>query len=328
MSEEFFRVGSGRPDGSDLDPDIRRFVREVGAAFASHPDFGKMSFPQQRAVAETVRARWAAGGPVMASTREIGVPCQSGAVRIRVLDPGPHGVKPALIYLHGGGWTLFSIDTHDRLMREYAARAGVVVIGVDYALSPEHQFPVALTQVLEVVRWTHAHADSVGVDRERIAIGGDSAGGNLALAAALSLRDANEVRRISALVLNYAALDTRCSAESIARFGNEHYMLGGAEMDRFWSNYGVTSAQAAANPLMVPAHARLHDLPPTRFTIAACDILAEQNVAMVEKMRGAGVDVDSRVYEGASHSFLEAMSISSLSLRAIDDTCEWLGEVY
>jgi len=79
---------------------------------------------------------------------------------------------------------------------------------------------------------------------------------------------------------------------------------------------------------MVPAHARLHDLPPTRFTIAACDILAEQNVAMVEKMRGAGVDVDSRVYEGASHSFLEAMSISSLSLRAIDDTCEWLGEVY
>jgi acetyl esterase len=80
------------------------------------------------------------------------------------------------------------------------------------------------------------------------------------------------------------------------------------------------------NPLMCPGRARLDDLPPTHFTIAACDILAEQNLILVEKMRGAGVDVESCVYEGASHSFLEAMSLSSLSLRAIDDTCEWLAE--
>lgn len=321
-------VGSGAisANGADLDPDIRRFVQEVGAAFASHAGFSTMSHPQRREVAEAVRARWAKGGPVMASTREIDVSHQGGAVRVRVHDPGPDGVKSALIYLHGGGWTLFSIDTHDRLMREYAARAGMVVIGVDYALSPEHPFPVALAQVIEVVRWTQAQAADLGIHPERIALGGDSAGGNLALAAASSLRDAGEPNRLAALVLNYAALDAHCSEESIARFGNEHYMLGGEEMDQFWMNYGVTSPELATNPLICPAHARLHDLPPAHFTIAACDILAEQNLAMVDRMRDAGVDVESCVYEGASHSFLEAMSISSLSMRAIDDTCEWLGE--
>jgi len=337
LSEEFFGMRSGAPgdamsaDGTDLDPDIRRFVREVSAAFASHAGFSTMSYPQQREIAAAVRARWAKGGPVMARTRDISVPHQGGAVRVRVHEPAlSEGVKPALIYLHGGGWTLFSIETHDRLMREYAARAGIVVIGVDYALSPAHRFPVALDQVIEVVRWAQLgdKAHDLPIDAKRIALGGDSAGGNLALAAALSFREAGESRRLAALVLNYAALDTTCSSDSLARFGNEHYMLGGEEMNQFWSNYGVASAALALNPLICPARAQLHGLPPTHFTIAECDILAEQNIAAAEKMRGVGGNVVSCVYEGASHSFLEAMSIASLSVRAIDDTCTWLGEIF
>ncbi|TLY49807.1 MAG: alpha/beta hydrolase, partial [Gammaproteobacteria bacterium] len=119
----------------------------------------------------------------MHSTRELQVPFGASSVRIRVYDPGIPGTaapRPALIYMHGGGWMIFSLDTHDRVMREYAARSGLMVIGVDYALAPEARFPTALEQVTAVTRWLLAgHGAALGVDPARIVLGGDSAGGNL-----------------------------------------------------------------------------------------------------------------------------------------------------
>jgi acetyl esterase len=325
LSPEFLATVAA--SGTDLDPDIRRFVREVSAAFSSHPAFSTLSHPRQREVAEAVRARWAAGGPTMARTRNLEVRTRSGTVRVRLHDPGARGPKPALIYLHGGGWTYFSIDTHDRLMREYAARADVVVLGVDYALSPEHRFPVALEQVIDVVRWAHEHAADLGIDGERIALGGDSAGGNLTVAASVSLRDAGEPQRVKAMLLNYAALDVECSSESVERFGGEGYMLGGEEMRQFWINYAGSVSRASAEPLITPLHARLTGLPATFLAIATCDILAEQNQLMAEKLLRAGVAVTSNAYTGASHSFLEAMAISALSRQALDDASRWLRAV-
>ena len=106
-----------------LDPDIQRFVSEMGAAWSRHGDLAAMSFAAARRVAEKVRAPWTRGGPAMASVTEQMLPVENGPVRVRCYDPGPEGAKPGLIYLHGGGWTLFSLDTHDRVMREYALRA-------------------------------------------------------------------------------------------------------------------------------------------------------------------------------------------------------------
>jgi acetyl esterase len=309
--------------GAELDPDIRRFVQAIGAEFARYGDFGALPYARKRQIAEAVRAPWAAGGPTMATRTELTIPTAIGPMRARVHNPTRTPRKPALVYLHGGGWTLFSIDTHDRVMREYAARAEIVVIGIDYALSPETRFPGALTQVVDAVRWVREHSAELDVDGRRIALGGDSAGGNLSFAACVKLRDAGEPDAVSGMLLNYAALDMHCSTSALARYGGPGYMLGGDEMSAFWRDY-VDGAADPRDPLVCPIHARLEGLPPAFFAIAECDILAEQNLEAAARLRAAGVSIEAVVYAGASHSFLEAVSIARLSHCAFDDAARWL----
>lgn len=306
-----------------LDPQIRRFVARIGAAFARYPGFAQLPLPEARAAAEQVRIPWRQGGPQMQRTFERQVPVRGGSLRVRVYDPGPPGRKPALVYLHGGGWTLFSLDTHDRVMREYAARAGIAVIGADYPLSPEAKFPLALERIVDLVRWLSVHGRELDVTPERLAIGGDSAGANLAVATCLSLRDAGEPRRIRAMLLNYGAFDTECSAEAERRFGGEGFMLTLAEMNAFWANYIRTPADAH-DPLACPLKARLEGLPPAFLTIPECDLLTEQSVRMAERLRAAGVAVRAELYPGATHSFLEAVSIAAVAERALADGACWL----
>ena len=189
--------------GDDLDPAVREFIRRTGEDFARLAAGRTLGNPEARKVAEAVREPWRAGGPLMRRTSERQVVSEHGPVRVRIHQPAEDGPRPALIYLHGGGWTYFSLDTHDRLMREYAARAGVVVIGVDYALSPEARFPVALEQALAVVRWAAEGGAGADVLSSRLAIGGDSAGANLSLAAAMALRNQGLANLLSALLLSY-----------------------------------------------------------------------------------------------------------------------------
>jgi acetyl esterase/lipase len=276
-----------------------------------------------RAVAEQVRAPWREGGPSMRRTTEHVAATAAGPVRLRVYDPGVEKPAPALVYMHGGGWTLFSLDTHDRVMREYAARAGIVVVGVDYALSPEARFPVALEQVVGVVRWLQEHGALLGVDASRLALGGDSAGGNLSICAALALRDAGEGHRVKGLLLIYPAFDKYCSPESLRRFGGPGAVLTAEEVEYFWNNY-TGGADLRDNPLATPSRARLEGLPPVCMTIPECDVLTEQSHAMAARLRAAGVPIDMTVYAGATHSFIEAMSIAPVAVRALDDGALWL----
>ena len=307
----------------DLDADIRRFVAETSAAYAAGGPFERLSFPEQRQLAEIVRTPWRQGGPIMARTETLVVDTPHGPVKVRLHDPSPRAPKPAMVYLHGGGWTLFSLDTHDRVMREYAAAANVVVVGIDYSLSPEAKFPVALEQVEAVIAWLRGIAADYRIDADHIAIGGDSAGACLSFATALKLRDQGEGGLIKALLAIYPVFDTRVSDEAARRYGGARYMLSAAELRGFWSNYLGTPADAD-NPLARPMLADLAGLPPTCLTIAECDILAEQGRAMVDRLRAAGVEVRSDVYAGATHSFLEAVSIAPIARKAIDDGAAWL----
>lgn len=307
----------------DVDPEIRRFADQISAAYAAHGPFDQLSPAEQRRVCEIVRAPWREGGPRMAATRELAVETPRGPVRVRLYDPGGAAPKPALIYLHGGGWALFSIDTHDRVMREYAARSGAVVVGVDYALAPEHPFPAALEQVVAVARWLRAGGAGLEVDPERIAIGGDSAGGNLSVAAALSLRAAGEGGLLKAMVLVYGGFDYEISDEAARRYGGPRYMLNTDEREVFWRNY-AQGPDDLRNPLARPILADLQGLPPAFLVIGECDILAEQNLRMAERLRAAGVPVRAEVYPGATHSFIEAVSIAAVARRAIDDSAVWL----
>lgn len=306
-----------------VDPDIRRFVMRVNADYQRHTRGRELTVAEMRAVAEEVRAPWRQGGPVMHSTREVTAATARGPVRLRIYDPGIAPPSPALLYLHGGGWTLFSLDTHDRVMREYAARAGVVVVGVDYALSPEARFPVALEQVVGVVRWLGEHGAALGIDPRRIALGGDSAGGNLSIGAALALRDAGECERVRGLLLIYPAFDRECSPEALARYGIPGAVLTADEVIYFWDNY-TGGADVRGNPLACPIRGRLEGLPPVCLTIPECDVLTETSAIMARKLEAAGVRVAYHLYPGATHSFIEAVSISPLADRAIEDGANWL----
>ena len=300
-----------------LDPEIALFVRELNEGYAAVADFERMPRAARREAAERIRARWASGGPAMAETIETRI----AGRRARLHRPERSPRLPVMLYLHGGGWTMFSIDTHDRLMREYAARAGIAVLGLDYSLSPEARYPAALDETVAAARWIREQGVELGVDPRAVAVGGDSAGANLAVAAALRLRDSGATVP-QALLLNYGAFGPD-HLPSYERFGGPEYMLTPAEMDGFWSDY-VADAAELEDPLVAPVRASLRGLPPSFLAIAECDILADVNRAMARRLREAGVEVEERVYGGASHSFLEAVSVAALAQRAIDEASAWL----
>lgn len=307
-----------------IDPDIGRFAAAVLAGGAE----GVLAdLDARRAAAERAREAWTQGGPVMQRTLDLVTGTEVAPVGVRLLDPpGGSGLKPALVYLHGGGFTLFSLRTHDRVMREYAGRSGAIVLGVDYALSPEAKFPIALQQIVAVLDWLTREGRALGVDPERIAVGGDSAGANLALAAALLLRDRGAGAQIKALLLNYGFFDADFSTDSHARHGGPGKLLTSEELAWYLENY-LGGTEHWTNPLALPALAELHALPPSLHVIAECDPLADADRALADRLERAGNAVTCRVYRGATHSFLEAVSIAPLADRALAESAAWLQHI-
>ncbi|MFC3785151.1 acetyl esterase [Sphingopyxis italica] len=302
------------------DPDIRRFVDAVNAAYVEHAAPAGASMAVRREVAERVRRPWREGGPIMAETREMDM----DGVRLRLHRPVADAKLPVMLYIHGGGWTLFSIDTHDRLMREYAGRAGVAVLGIDYSLSPESKFPVALEQCAAALDWIAAEAGALNLDAKRVLIGGDSAGANLSVATCLLQRQRGHPLP-TAMLLNYGAFAPE-RTPSYSRFGAGDYSLESDEMDAFWAAY-VDGPEQLANPLVAPLRADLAGLPPAFLAIAECDILADCNDAFARKLEEAGVPARAVTYAGATHSFLEAVSIAPLASRAIDEQAAWIRDI-
>ncbi|MCP1727591.1 acetyl esterase [Natronospira proteinivora] len=312
-----------KPATDGLDAEIREFMDIMIKDAAGHPPLDELPLPEARNLAEKLRTPWRKGGPEMTRALDCHAPTRHGPIRLRVHYPHEVSNAPALVYLHGGGWTLFSLETHDRLMREYAHRTGITVIGVDYSLSPESKYPTALHQICDVLAWLPDQANSLGIDIRKLAIGGDSAGANLALSSCLMLRDNPKGPLIRGMVLNYGAFDYEISRQAEQAYGQQNHMLGADEMRQYWRNY-IRDINDLKDPLVCPLHADLHDLPPAFLVIPECDVLTEQNLRMAERLRAAGVDAIDRVYPGTTHSFLEAISIAPVSDRALYDTANWL----
>lgn len=302
---------------SPLDPDIRRFVETLVAEGQRLSGGQPVSRQRRREIAEKARKGWTAGGPVMARTINTAMPTGQ---RVRIHIPTGSNGRSALVYLHGGGWTLFSIETHDRLMREYADRSGVIVIGLDYSLAPEQKFPVQLDEIEACIDWIMEKGADQGVALDGFFLGGDSAGANLSLGTALRLRDKAKPMP-AGLLLNYAALDMEIRG-SHSLYDGEPFMLETEEMKDFWNDY--LSPGDETNPYARPLLADLTGLPPTHLCIAECDILLDENLELARRLEAAGVETDSHVYKGVTHSFLEAMSISEQARTAIDKGAKWL----
>jgi acetyl esterase len=310
----------------ELDPDVRQFATAVKNAYARHATGGEAPVKRAREIAEIVRRPWAQGGPEMSATVDHRVPVVKSDIRIRVHTPPGVIEGPALVYLHGGGWTLFSLETHDRLMREYAGRGRLRVIGVDYSLSPEARFPRAIEECCEVMRWLQTEGKSLGVDTSRLVIGGDSAGANLAVATCLKLRDDGAVPLPRGMLLNYGAWDAAAANLPDGASTPPEFTLTCEEMKTFWRNY-LRGPADVENPLANLLRADLRKLPSALMVIADCDTLYAENLAMAEKFRAAGVPVRSAVYPGTTHSFLESVSIAAVADWALQDSVTWLGTI-
>lgn len=305
-----------------LDPEIAEFVRRTMAETAKYPPRESLTPAEARLVALETRRQWYTGGPAMARTEERMVPTRHGPLRMRLHRPDGVRGPGALLYVPGGGWTLFSIDTHDRLMREYAEAAKLTVIGIDYSRAPEAKFPQPIEELDDVIDWLGEHGGNLGIDVARLAMGGDSAGANLTAATCVMRRDAGK-RLPAATVLNYGGYDMGFVKDSVVRFGGGAYLLTTHMMAWFTMNY-VRTPDDLTDPLASPLRADKRGLPPAIMVITDCDVLYDDNIAMAEALRSAGVSVEARIYPGTVHSFLEAMSISQVSRRAIRETAAWL----
>jgi len=249
------------------------------------------------------RAPLTAGPPQpVADVTDRIIPGPGGEIPIRVYAPGGQRPMPGLVYVHGGGWVVGSLRTHDVVCRALANGGGCTVVSVDYRLAPEHKFPAAIDDAEAATRWVFDNAVQLGIDPERIAVGGDSAGGNLAAAVSLTLRDAGGPRLAYQLLI-YPVADHNLDTPSYIANG-DGYRLTRSAMLWYWNHYLRTPADAddqRASPLRA---ASLAGLPPALVATAEYDPLLDEGRAYADRLRQAGVDVEYREYPGLVHGFV------------------------
>lgn len=244
-----------------------------------------------------------------------------GPVTVRLYIPEAPPPAPALIYLHGGGWVMGSIDAVDAPLRAIANRSGCVVCSVDYRLAPEHPFPAALEDVGAVLQWVTEQAGSLGVDAGRIALGGDSAGGNLTAATALAERE--RANRVAGQVLIYPVLDHDFDRPSYVD-NAEGYGMTRDNMKWYWNHY-LPDAERRSDPRASPLRAPdLTRLPPALVVTAEHDVLRDEGEEYAAKLRAAGVDVTLSRYDGMMHGFFRTAGAVDAGRALIDEISDWL----
>lgn len=236
--------------------------------------------------------------------RSLEAPGLHGPIPLRLYraDTTP-AIAPVLVYFHGGGWTIGDLDTHDTLCRELAHQGECAVVSVDYRMGPEVRFPAAVDDSLAAVRWVHAHATELGLDANRIAVGGDSAGGNLAAVVALALRDAGQPVPIRHQLLIYPATDMRMAAPSHTHNG-QGYLLT-ADTIRYFRDHYIDDARHwhdwRASPLL---HPNLAGLPPAFVLTAGFDPLRDEGRQYADALSAAGNRVQYVCFERQIHGFI------------------------
>ena len=313
-------------DRSRWDPEMAAFTAQQEKAAAEYPPV-KVELPlaPHRRINDLLGMRTAAGGPTMAETTDRWVEAAGRRIFCRVYRPViSHGI-PTLVYFHGGGWVWASVDTHDRITREYAAAGQVAAVSVDYTLSPEAKFPQALLECAAVVRFVAEHGAEWGLDPARIFLGGDSAGGNLALATALLLRDTGGPA-LRGILANYPVSDSRFDTPSYQEFGSGGYGLNTERMAFYWNVY-VPHEIDRLHPLAAPLRADLTGLPPVMVLLAELDVLRSEGEALVAKLRASGVPVETETFAGTVHGFLRATGSVQKARDAVAMAGAWMKRI-
>ncbi len=257
--------------------------------------------------------------PEMESIEDRIIDGPGGPLTVRIYTPPGAGTKSGIVYFHGGGWVLCSLDTHNSTCRELAGGTDSVVISVDYRLAPEAKFPAAPEDCYAATKWAFDQAESLGIDPSRIAVAGDSAGANLAAAVSLMARDKKGPEILHQLLV-YPVTDSRLETVSYKENG-KGYFLTKDMMRWFWHHYLETESDGE-NPLASPLRAKdLAGLPPATVITAEFDPLRDEGAALAERLQAAGVATQYTNYPGVFHGFFAMTEQIPRSRQAVDDAC-------
>jgi acetyl esterase len=302
-----------------LDPQVRAAI-DTAVAMGIKPAY-QLSIEEGRRALE---ARAALMNQTLEPVHEVAervIPGPGGDLKLRIYRPDRAGPLPVLAYYHGGGWVRGSLDTHEPLCRALTNQVGCLVVSVDYRLAPEAKYPAAVDDCYAATCWVAEHARELGVDASRLAVGGDSAGGNLAAVISQLARDRGGPP-IKFQLLLYPVTGYDFETESY-RQNAEGYMLERQDMIWYWQQY-LPNEAAAREPYAAPLLGDLRGLPPAHVTTAEYDPLRDEGMAYAEALRAAGVPTTSRCYEGLIHGFYGMAAVVDRARQARDETAEAL----
>lgn len=297
-----------------LDPQARAFLDQMAAS--GQPQLHELPPEQAREAATGITAQL--GGPPeeVAEVRNLSIPGPAGPIPARLYAPAGTKPMPVLVYYHGGGFVIGSLDGWDPVLRSLANASGCIVVSVDYRLAPEHKFPAAVDDAFAAADWIAREAASLGGDPARIAVGGDSAGGNLATVVAILARDRGGPA-IAFQLLVYPATDRNFERSSYKKYGEGHFLTNDM-MRWFFGHYTTpeTSDDVLVRPLKT---ASLRGLPPAHIIVAECDPLFDEGEEYAKRLEAEGVPVTFVAYPGMIHGFFTFPAALDQGRQAIRD---------
>lgn len=293
-----------------LDPQAQTVIEQIAAL--GFPPAHTVS-PEQARINNRARPR--AAGPEVARMDNRSIPGPGPDIPVRIYTPAGGGPFPTLMWFHGGGWVVGDLDSADPTARHLCVGAGCVVVSVDYRLAPETQFPGAADDCYAATQWAAQHAAQINGDPQRIAVGGDSAGGNLAAAVSLMARDRHGPA-LAFQLLVYPVTHCNYTTGSYQRYA-EGYHLSRDGMRWYWDHYLPTPADAN-NPYAAPLVANdLSGLPPALVITAECDPLCDEGAAYAQRLQEAGVPTTYSCYDGMIHGFFAMPGLLDKGKQAV-----------
>jgi acetyl esterase len=280
------------------------------------PDRTQASLAEVRAATDRIGAFLGEGSVPLERERDLTLPGPHGQVPCRLYLPDDADKPPLLIYAHGGGFMQGSLPSWDAMLRELVRQSGVAALSVDYKLSPEHRFPVAFDETVAMVRLAAREGAGLGIDPARLAIGGDSAGANLALAAAAALRNAGE-GALGFMLLIYGCYSTDTESASWQRFGRGAG-LSQTQMRWIWETY-LERPQQQNDWRAAPILADPAGLPPAHLIVGSLDPLFDDSHRLAARLKEAGVPCRLTVYDGINHGFIRYGRLIATARRAVGD---------
>src|SRR5712672_1248871 len=284
-----------------IDPELVAAGKLLQSRGLVAPDRTQAPLSEVRAATDRIGAFLGEGSIPLQRERDLTLRGPHGQVPCRLYLPDEAERPPLLVFAHGGGFVQGSIPSWDAMLRELVRQSGVAALSVDYRLSPEHRFPVACDEMVAMIRLAASEGAGLGIDPARLAVGGDSAGGNLALAAALAMRDAGE-RALRFQLLIYGCFSTDCDSPSWQRFG-QGAGLNQSNMRWIWETY-LERPEQKEDWRAAPMLGDLKGVAPAHLIVGSLDPLLDDSNNLAAKLKAAGVPNDLTIYQGINHGFI------------------------